>query len=55
MYKRQVQILHNGVTINDSGTDYVMAGTITADMPAVGYAVVTMPEIEGNEETKAVQ
>ena len=55
LIENKVQILHNGVTINDSGTDYVMAGTITADMPAVGYAAVTMPEIEGNEETKAVQ
>ena len=55
LIENKVQILHNGVTINDSGADYVMAGTITADMPAVGYAVVTMPEIEGNEETKAVQ
>ena len=38
LIENKVQILHNGVTINDSGTDYVMAGTITADMPAVGYA-----------------
>lgn len=52
LIENKVQIIHNSVKINNSGSDYVMSGTITADVPAVSYADITMTRIEGNEETE---
>lgn len=52
LIENQVQIIRNDVTISLSGSDYVMSGIITADVPGVSYDDITITAIEGNEETE---
>jgi similar to stage IV sporulation protein len=50
LLENKVQIISESVKIDRSGTEYVMSGTVTADVPAAGYTDISVPEIKGNEE-----